>query len=168
MPIPIFRFIGHSGVGKTTLLEAVIAEMTRRGLRVAVAKDTHHRIELDQPGKDTWRLARAGASQTVLASEGQLVLIQKRSSRPTLDEVAGLVERSADVLLAEGFRQGTQPAIVVCRSALGRALPEYSGPLCAAVSDAPLDLTVRTFGFDEVEALVDHLLATGAGDAEEA
>ena len=161
LPLPVFRFVGHSGSGKTSLLEAVVAELTRRGLRVAIAKDTHHDVELDQPGKDTWRLARAGASQVVLASDGQLVLLQRRPARPTLVEIAALVAPSADLLLAEGFRHDSSaPAVVVYRAEMRLPLPALSGQVAAIVTDGVAPTGWPRFAFAEVIPLCDDLVST--------
>ena len=158
-PIPVYRFVGHSGSGKTTLLEKLVAALTARRLRVAIAKDTHHTVELDHPGKDSWRLAKAGASQVVLTSPGQLALFQRQPARPALHEVAALVAPSADLLLAEGFRDDADyPAVIVWRSALSQDLPRLNGPICAVVSDAQIDLEAPSFPFEDIPGLLRHLV----------
>ncbi len=58
--IPIVSFVGKSNSDKTTLLEKVVRELKLRGYRVAVIKHTHHELDIDQSGKDSWRLAQAG------------------------------------------------------------------------------------------------------------
>jgi molybdopterin-guanine dinucleotide biosynthesis protein MobB len=157
--IRVFRFVGHSGTGKTTLLERIIPELARRGLRVAVAKDTHHTVELDQPGKDSFRLRAAGADQVVLSTDGQLTLFERRSERASLDTIVDLVRGRADILLVEGYRDEERfPAVLVWR-ALGGALPSMRGVVVATVSDEPRDLEGPAFRFDDVVGLVELLLA---------
>ena len=70
-------FVGRSGVGKTTLLELVIAVLRRRGLRVSVVKHAHHGFDIDTPGKDSWRHRRAGAFEVVVASDRRLALLRE-------------------------------------------------------------------------------------------
>jgi molybdopterin-guanine dinucleotide biosynthesis protein B len=157
----VYRFIGHSGSGKTTLLERVIAELVDRGLRVAVVKDTHHSVELDEPGKDSFRLRAAGAAQVILSMDHLLAMLEPRSERAGLAEIAELVVGRCDVLLAEGYRHDPDyPAVVVWRAALGRGLPSVEGSVIAAVAEGAPEVEVPTFGFDRVVALVDLLLGT--------
>ena len=42
-------------------MEGLIRELTARGWRVATVKHHVHEVEIDVPGKDSWRHARAGA-----------------------------------------------------------------------------------------------------------
>ena len=64
---PIISIVGKSNSGKTTFLEKVVRELKRRGYRVAVVKHSTHDIKIDQPGKDTWRLAQAGSDVVVFS-----------------------------------------------------------------------------------------------------
>ena len=89
--IPILGLAGYSGSGKTTFLEKLIAELKRRGYRVGVIKHTHHQVEFDQPGKDTWRHVRAGADVVALASPKGVFLAKKLDSSPTPEDVLALV-----------------------------------------------------------------------------
>jgi molybdopterin-guanine dinucleotide biosynthesis protein B len=60
--VRVISVAGRSGAGRTTLLEKLISELKRRGYRVATVKHhAHAGLEVDQPGKDTWRHARAGS-----------------------------------------------------------------------------------------------------------
>ncbi|WP_461394974.1 molybdopterin-guanine dinucleotide biosynthesis protein B, partial [Deferrisoma sp.] len=68
-------FVAKSGTGKTTLLEKVIGELTRRGYRVGTIKHDAHRFEIDHEGKDSWRLTRAGASPMVISSAEKLAMV---------------------------------------------------------------------------------------------
>ncbi len=64
----ILEVIGYSGSGKTTLIEKLIPALRKRGIRLAVIKYTSHHHEFDKPGKDSYRLRRAGAEAVVVSS----------------------------------------------------------------------------------------------------
>ena len=70
-------FAGYSGAGKTTLIECVIPALRQQGLRVSVVKHAHHRFDIDQPGKDSWRHRQAGAFEVVVASDRRLALLRE-------------------------------------------------------------------------------------------
>jgi len=72
---PVLGFAAYSGTGKTTLLVKLLPVMKLQGLRVALIKQTHHDFEVDKPGKDSFRLRKAGANQVLLASDKRCVLI---------------------------------------------------------------------------------------------
>jgi molybdopterin-guanine dinucleotide biosynthesis protein B len=62
----IFGITGHSGMGKTTLLEKLIPELRSRGLTVSLIKHSHKDIEVDRPGKDSYRLRESGCTEVML------------------------------------------------------------------------------------------------------
>ena len=53
---------GFSKTGKTTTVEAIVAELRRRGYSVGTVKDIHYEgFTVDEPGKDTYKHRQAGA-----------------------------------------------------------------------------------------------------------
>ncbi len=125
-PKPIIGCCAYSGTGKTTLLSAVIPALIARGLKVSVIKHAHHSFEIDQPGKDSYRLRHAGALQVVLASRQRTVCmteIRKQQTEPVLaDALAELKPGLVDLVLVEGFKHETFAKILLHRPALGRPL----------------------------------------------
>ena len=62
LAIPVLSIIGKSAAVKTTLLEKLIPELKRLGLRFATIRHhAHPGFVIDQPGRDTWRHAQAGS-----------------------------------------------------------------------------------------------------------
>lgn len=98
----VMGFIGRSGSGKTTLAAAVLRILAARGWRVCAVKDAHHHIDLDTPGKDTWRYRESGASRVILRTpERWAVLTETPEGAPGIDEL--LKETGdADIVLVEG------------------------------------------------------------------
>ena len=66
---PVFSFIAYSNTGKTTYIVELIAELTRRGVRVGAIKHDAHEFEIDKQGKDSWRFARSGAQVVAVVSQ---------------------------------------------------------------------------------------------------
>ncbi|MCX8506517.1 MAG: molybdopterin-guanine dinucleotide biosynthesis protein B [Alphaproteobacteria bacterium] len=151
--IPILGIMGWSGAGKTTLLEQLIPDLRQSGLKVSVIKHTHHTVDLDQPGKDSYRMRQAGATEIILAGQTRFALlheIAQNSPNPlNLSEpppLASLVPRltKVDLVLVEGFRHENFPKIEIYRAALGKKLiaPEDSAVLAVA-TDLPNALQNR-------------------------
>jgi molybdopterin-guanine dinucleotide biosynthesis protein MobB len=133
--IPTICVVGRSGVGKTTLLENLIRELKRRGYRVATVKHHHQPgLEIDQPGKDSWRHAQAGSDFVVIVAPDKLASIRRVEREPTLDEVVAGIS-GVDVILVEGYKWANRPKIEVMRAE--RSLEPVCAPdeLLAIASD---------------------------------
>ncbi len=120
MTPPVFRFVGHSGSGKTALVEKLLPELTARGLQLATIKHAHHRVELDKEGKDSWRYKQAGAVISMLVTASELQVVADAVDRR---EPAQLAERflgEADMVLAEGFSLTPGDKIEVLRRECGK------------------------------------------------
>ena len=156
LAIPIICVVGRSEVGKTTLLEKLIPELKRRGYRVATIKHhAHAGLEIDQPGKDTWRLAQAGSDHVVIAAPGTVASIRRVDREPTLDEIAATIS-DVDIILSEGYKQAAKPKIEVIRAARSQEPLCVGAELLALVSDVAVPLCdVPSFKLDETVGLAD-------------
>jgi molybdopterin-guanine dinucleotide biosynthesis protein B len=156
---PIVCIVGRSGVGKTTLLEKLIPALKRRGYRVATVKHhAHSGLEIDQPGKDSWRHVRAGSDHVVVVAPDKIVSIRPTDHESALDEVATTI-RDVDIILVEGYKQAAKPKIEVTPRAVG-AQPTESvcapDELLAVVSPGTAPFPdVPQFGPDDVCGLAD-------------
>jgi len=112
---PTISFVAPSGTGKTSLLETVIAELSRLGYQVAAVKHDAHRIELDTEGKDSWRLRQAGAANTLLVGRNQIVWMGSDHGGAKLDALIELFCPDADIVVVEGFRSAGLDTICVER-----------------------------------------------------
>jgi molybdopterin-guanine dinucleotide biosynthesis protein B len=106
--------VGPTKSGKTLLIERLIPELNRRGLRVAAVKHTHHRnVSLDIPGKDTYRHRQAGAEIIVLASPDGFSILTEEVGTFGLPEVVSQLPDEIDIVLVEGFKQEGFPKIEI-------------------------------------------------------
>ena len=135
----VFGIVGWSGSGKTTLLTAMIGCLRARGLRVSTIKHAHHAIEMDQPGKDSYRHRHAGASETILANAARFALFSEHRDAPEPD-LAALLARLApvDIVMVEGFKSYDFPKLEVYRPQLGKAPLWTAMNVMAVASDAAL------------------------------
>lgn len=166
--VALLGVVAPSGTGKTTLLEAVIPELVRAGLRVGCVKHTHHAFDIDKPGKDSHRLRQAGATQMLLGSSARWALMVETPDAPDAGLVAMLDRldlESLDLVLVEGFRPEALPRILVDRAGTRDERLSADGVIAVATNRRPppaadvpvLDLdrpaTVAAFVLDYLESL---------------
>ncbi|RLC61771.1 MAG: molybdopterin-guanine dinucleotide biosynthesis protein B [Chloroflexi bacterium] len=153
---PVVSIVGKSKSGKTTLIEKLIQELESRGYRVATIKHIPQSIDFDEPGKDSWHHIQAGSEATAVSLADKIVLIKPVTHEATIDEVASLLGEDYDIVLAEGFKQGSAPKIEVHRKD-GSALIEGLKKLIAVVTDEPMETRARQFSPEDTGGLADLL-----------
>ena len=116
IPSPAIAVVGRHNSGKTTLVEAVIAELTARGLDVGSVKHhSHAGFDIDKPGKDSYRHRAAGATETVIAAPGQMARVKTIEGELECREIVASMP-GHDVVIVEGYRKSGLPAIEIMRS----------------------------------------------------
>jgi molybdopterin-guanine dinucleotide biosynthesis protein B len=154
--IPVISFIGRSGVGKTTYLEKLIAELKQRGYRVGVVKHDIHGFEIDHPGKDTWRHAQAGADVVCISSHEKFALIQKMQRDLPLAEIVARIQ-DVDIILVEGYKNHSALRAEIFRRNCGREPLGRPEDLIAVIADMPLYPGLPHFDLNAAEPFADFL-----------
>lgn len=155
----VYGVIGWKNSGKTSLMERLVAEITGRGLSVSTVKHVHHDVDLDQPGKDTYRHRQAGAREVVLASADRLaIMVEHRGPEPELPTVLARMA-PVDLILVEGYKRDAHPKVEVWRAETGHPLIQPGDPLVRAVAtDAALSLPVPVLDLNDTKAVADFIL----------
>jgi molybdopterin-guanine dinucleotide biosynthesis adapter protein len=155
----IYGVIGWKNAGKTSLMERLVAEITSRGFTVSTVKHVHHDVDLDQPGKDSFRHRAAGASEVVLASAHRFALMREhRGPEPELPEILSRMA-PVDLILVEGYKRDAHAKIEVFRREAGHDLIQPQDPLVRAVaSDQPLSLPVPRLDLNNTAEVADFIL----------
>lgn len=154
----VVSVVAKSGTGKTTLLERILPELRGRGVRVGVLKHHSHESSFDVPGKDTYRLAAAGADVVVGASPVQVAVFRRENGSGQLDALIATYFDGLDLVLIEGFKRGSYPKIEVHRSERGDTLLCETDELLALVTDRDWDLPVPQFDLNDASGLADFLV----------
>jgi molybdopterin-guanine dinucleotide biosynthesis adapter protein len=154
---PVVSIVGKSSTGKTTFLEKLIRELAGRHYRVATIKHSHHAISFDQPNKDSWRHAQAGAVATMCSSTTEIQIIKPVPRELTVEELAVHLGAEYDIILSEGFSRGNAPKVEIHRKDAGPLLDTASN-LMAVVTDETLDIDVPQFSHDDVKGVAEFLV----------
>ncbi len=105
--VPVLGICGASGSGKTTLLCRVISHLASQGLKVGALKHHGHAepLPLDQEGKDSDRLLKAGAARAILVHAGGLNLTAApEMARLAPRDIARSLLGDLDLALVEGYK----------------------------------------------------------------
>lgn len=160
----VVGIVGHSGMGKTTLLERLIPELARRGLRVSLIKHSHKDIDLDRPGKDSYRLREAGCHDVVVVGRNRWGVVHelRQAREPELGELLAAV-RPCDLVLVEGMKSEGFPKLEVWRPGVGKPLTGAKG-VFAVATDRPdaVRAALPALRLDDVAAIADRVWRTEA------
>ncbi|MCM6968207.1 molybdopterin-guanine dinucleotide biosynthesis protein MobB [Enterobacter hormaechei] len=162
--IPVLAISAWSGTGKTSLLKKLIPALCAKGIRPGLIKHTHHNIDVDKPGKDSYELRKAGAAQTMVASNQRWALMTETPDEAPLD-LAYLVSRmdhsTLDLVLVEGFKHEAVAKILLFRSDAGHDVSELTldEHVIAVASDFALTLKVPVLDLNNVEGIAAFISA---------
>lgn len=117
-------------------------------------------LELDKPGKDSWRLAQAGADAVWVSSPEGLFMHRPTKGNMKPEELLHFIGSGFDIIIVEGFKESQLPKIEVHRKEIGGELLFPSHQLLAVVSDEPVKADVRVFSWDDTSKLADLIVAS--------
>lgn len=153
--IPTIGFAAYSGTGKTTLMEKLVRCLKKKGLRTAVIKHDGHSFEIDREGKDSWRYTQAGAEISIISSAEKTALVERREL--SFEQILALIH-DVDLILVEGYKNGSFPQIGLSRAAVGKGFPHDVSRYVAIVTDEEMECPCPKFGFDDIEEIVEFMI----------
>ncbi|SON48674.1 bifunctional molybdopterin-guanine dinucleotide biosynthesis adaptor protein MobB/molybdopterin molybdotransferase MoeA [Vibrio tapetis] len=164
--IPVLGFAAYSGTGKTTLLEALLPMLTDKGLRLGVLKHAHHDFDVDKPGKDSYRLRKAGASQMLIGSRNRHVLMTETPEAEA--EFEYLLSRfdceKLDLILVEGCKNIAFPKIELNRETLGKPwLHTTDTNIIAVACDQALNIDLPLLDINNLNAISEFVIDYSKG-----
>lgn len=168
MPAPVFGIAGWKKSGKTTLTTRLIAEFTRRGLKVASIKHAHHDFRIDDEETDSARHRRAGSEQVAIVGGQRWAIITELNDEPEpdlTDVIAAL--GPCDIILVEGYKSAPIPKIEARRteSYSKRPLSETDPTVLAIAADHDCDTSgvdgkpLPRFDLDDIADIADFIAA---------
>lgn len=167
----IFGITGWSGSGKTSLIERLLPELAKRGFIVAVLKHAHHSFEIDQEGKDSWRLRQAGCRQMAVSSSRRWALLHEIAADEEEADVFALCGRfdsCCNLILVEGYKNAPLPKLEVWRQTTAAKPLAFNNPHIVAVatdSDVPPPLPCPLLPLNDTGVVADFIAARAAKEA---
>ncbi len=147
---------GFKNAGKTTLVEKLVTELTRRGRLVSTVKHAHHSFDIDHEGRDSFRHRKAGASEVAVVSMSRWAIIHESRGEPepSLQDVLTKLG-PCDLVIVEGYKRDAHDKIEVRNLALDH--PRLAGDdptiIAIAATGGVTDAPVPVFDRDDVTAL---------------
>jgi len=158
------RVIGVAGfknAGKTTLVEKLVTELTRRGYRISTVKHAHHSFDIDHEGRDSFRHRKAGAGEVAVVSASRWAVIHESrgEAEPSLDEILAKLA-PCDLVIVEGYKRDGHDKIEVRNLALDHPKLAGGDPTVVAIAANGLvaDAPVPVFDRDDVSALAGFII----------
>lgn len=157
----VFGITGWKNSGKTTLMERLVAEICSRGISVSTIKHAHHNVDVDQPGKDSFRHRQAGASEVILASSNRWALMHelRGADEPSLNELMARLT-PVDLVLIEGYKREGHAKIEAARVLGARTLLALEDPNIVAVAagyeTGPLEVPI--LDINDIPTIADFIL----------
>lgn len=151
---------GFKNAGKTTLVEKLVTELTRRGHRISTVKHAHHSFDIDHEGRDSFRHRKAGACEVAVVSRHRWAIIHesRQDAEPTLEEILAKLA-ACDLVIVEGYKRDSHDKIEVRN--LDLAHPKLAGDdptVVAVAANGPVgDAPVPVFDRDDVTALASFI-----------
>ncbi len=163
----IIGITGWKNSGKTTLTEKLVAQLVRRGYRIATVKHAHHEFDIDHEGRDSFRHRKAGASEVAIVSSRRWALIHELEgmSEPPLHEVLSRLS-PCDLVIIEGYKREGHKKIEVRRATATDAIPlaPTDKSIIAIASDVEVtDTSLPVFDVNDVKAIADFIVMTCLG-----
>ena len=157
------RVIGVAGfknAGKTTLVEKLVTELTRRGHRISTVKHAHHSFDIDHEGRDSFRHRKAGASEVAVVSRHRWAIIHESrdEAEPSLQEILAKLA-PCDLVIVEGYKRDSHDKIEVRNLELVHPLLAGDDPTVVALAaNGPVaNAPVPVFDRDDVTALASFI-----------
>lgn len=161
---------GWKNSGKTTLVARLVAELTRRGLRVATVKHAHHSFQIDDAETDSARHRRAGARQVAIVSATRWAVVRElgEEPEPSLEAMIARLD-PCDLVVVEGYKSAPIPKIETRRREGAAEVPlaDTDPNVIAVAADHACEAAGRpVLALDDIAGIADVIIAaTGARPA---
>ncbi len=111
--VPVLHIVGSKNSGKTRLMEWLVKNLSRRGVRVGALKHSMHTHPVDKPAADSDRFRKAGAYPAAFWSQEGLGIYFPPLNTQEGWQILQTVFSDRDLILVESFASSNQPKIAL-------------------------------------------------------
>lgn len=130
----VLSVVGRKGSGRSGVIEGLISNLKTRGLRIGLIKHlSRPGVEIDQPGKDTYRYRQCGAQTVILSGQSHLAVFSDLAEETPLEQLLPLF-KDYDLVLLEGYFLESIMKIEVHREELGSPLTQKMENVLSMIS----------------------------------
>lgn len=156
----VISIVGRSGSGKTTLITQLLPRFKAKGIKVGTIKHTHHDVEQDKPGKDSWKHRESGSDQVLLVTGKKITIHTENKPEHGVNELSEKWFQGFDLVISEGFKQENCLKVEVSRRETKKT------PLCidpsfcieAVVADYKIDTNTEFFNLNDIDGVFNWML----------
>ncbi len=157
--IPVVSIVGESNSGKTTLIEKITKKLKKQNYKIGLIKHDTHQFEIDYPGKDTWRMSKAGGDTVIISSREKLAMIKRVAREYKLDEIIQNFMKDVDIVITEGYKNEKKPKILVLKDGRKKSKTNINNRLFAIVSKKNEKIKkIIFFKHDDIKKIVDFII----------
>ena len=157
----VFGVVGWKNNGKTTLVERLISQLTTMGYKVSSVKHAHHNVDIDEPGRDSYRHRAAGAIETLVATDQRWALMHelRGDPEPSLEQLSSLFS-PCDIVIVEGYKGSPHPKLEVVRNLNKRGFLAHQMPniVAMATDKDDLDIELPKLDINNIEQVANFVL----------
>jgi molybdopterin-guanine dinucleotide biosynthesis protein B len=155
-PPLVIHIIGLKNTGKSGLMESLIQELNKLGIKTGVLKhDGSGHFHWDKEGTDTHRIRAAGSPVTAILSDREFAVHAAGGLDLTLPEIVEVFFRGFEILLVEGFKKLEGKKVEVLREGVSIHPLSTDEDLVATFGDRLFDRDAPHFDQESVRDLAE-------------
>ena len=150
--------------GKTTLCAKLIENFTKIGISVGTLKHAHQKFDIDKPGKDSYKLRKAGAQPMVISSKERFALIQENDNEEKnlfdmLDIFTKNPINKCELILIEGYKNELIKKLEVFRFDIGKPfLYPNDQNIFAIACDKKIEVPIPSLDINNISDICELLM----------
>jgi len=148
--------VGAKNSGKTTLIEKMIKELSKKSINVMSIKHTPHQHSFDTEGKDSFRHRKSGAKLTITENPSEFAIFSQ-SDKIIRSKLENIFNESFDICIVEGDKFSDLPKILLTRN-IDKIDSNNISNILATYGESKIDTINLHFHLDDLIPLCSFII----------